>query len=206
MNIEKVATGEYWPGVKAKELGFRVTCNTTIFDNVSLEKAESFFDSLKQLNIDGITVSSGFQYEDAPDQEHFMGRKKTFEYFDQLFSMLDAMGIPVMYGTKALSLLEDRQARVSGVVARGRSGVTEIRAEAVILACGGFEANAEMRARYLGPGWELAKVRGVPYNTGDGIRMALDVGAQSYGHWSGCHEGCDYRKRSCCCCGCCCWS
>ena len=44
-----------------------------------------------------------------------------------------------------------------------------------------------MRARYLGPGWELAKVRGTQFNNGDGIRMALDIGAQPYGHWSGCH-------------------
>jgi tricarballylate dehydrogenase len=44
-----------------------------------------------------------------------------------------------------------------------------------------------MRCRYLGPGWETVKVRGIPYNTGDGIKMALDVGAQSYGHWSSCH-------------------
>jgi tricarballylate dehydrogenase len=44
-----------------------------------------------------------------------------------------------------------------------------------------------MRARYLGPGWELAKVRGTRYNTGDGIRMALDVGAMPFGHWSGAH-------------------
>ena len=57
----------------------------------------------------------------------------------------------------------------------------------MVLACGGFEANAEMRARYLGPGWELAKVRGTKFNTGDGIRMALDAGAMAYGHWSGCH-------------------
>jgi tricarballylate dehydrogenase len=57
----------------------------------------------------------------------------------------------------------------------------------VVLACGGFEANAEMRARYLGPGWDLAKVRGTRFNTGDGIRMALDAGAMPYGHWSGCH-------------------
>ena len=44
--------------------------------------------------------------------------------------------------------------------------------------CGGFEANAEWRTRYLGPGWDLAKVRGTRFNTGDGIRMALDIGAQ----------------------------
>ena len=57
----------------------------------------------------------------------------------------------------------------------------------MVLAAGGFEANAEMRTRYLGQDWELARVRGTPYNTGDGIRMALDIGAQPWGHWSGCH-------------------
>ena len=70
---------------------------------------------------------------------------------------------------------------------RGPDGYREIECGSVALACGGFEANAEMRARYLGPGWELAKVRGTRFNTGDGIRMALDIGAQSFGHWSGCH-------------------
>src|SRR5919204_3516047 len=39
----------------------------------------------------------------------------------------------------------------------------------------------------MGPGWELAKVRGTRFNTGDGIRMALDVGAAATGNWSGCH-------------------
>jgi tricarballylate dehydrogenase len=57
----------------------------------------------------------------------------------------------------------------------------------VVLACGGFEANPEWRARYLGPGWELAKVRGTRFNVGDGLRMALDIGAGSQGNWSGCH-------------------
>jgi hopanoid biosynthesis associated radical SAM protein HpnH len=70
----------------AKRLGFRVTCNTTLFDGVSVEEAENFFDSLKPLQIDGITVSSGFQYPDAPDQDHFMGRNKTFSYFKELLS------------------------------------------------------------------------------------------------------------------------
>ena len=57
----------------------------------------------------------------------------------------------------------------------------------MVLATGGFEANAEMRTRYLGPGWDLAKVRGTRFNMGDGIRMALDIGAAPYGNWSGCH-------------------
>ena len=74
-----------------------------------------------------------------------------------------------------------------GLEVRDPDGYREIECSSVVLACGGFEANAEMRARYLGPGWELAKVRGTRFNTGDGIRMALDIGAQSFGHWSGCH-------------------
>jgi tricarballylate dehydrogenase len=56
-----------------------------------------------------------------------------------------------------------------------------------VLAAGGFQANTEWRTRYLGPGWELAKVRGTRFNTGDAIRMALDIGAAAYGNWSGCH-------------------
>ena len=62
-----------------------------------------------------------------------------------------------------------------------------MRANCVVLAAGGFQANAEWRTRYLGPGWELAKVRGTRFNTGDGIRMALDIGAMPTGNWSGCH-------------------
>ena len=51
-----------------------------------------------------------------------------------------------------------------------------------------------MRTRYLGPGWDLAKVRGTRFNTGDGIKMALDIGAMPYGNWSGCHAvGWDYN-------------
>ena len=51
-----------------------------------------------------------------------------------------------------------------------------------------------MRTRYLGPGWDLAKVRGTRFNTGGGIKMALDIGAMPYGNWSGCHAvGWDYN-------------
>jgi tricarballylate dehydrogenase len=63
----------------------------------------------------------------------------------------------------------------------------EIACGSVVLACGGFEANPEWRTRYLGPAWDLAKVRGCRYNQGDGIRMAIEQGAQAAGNWSGCH-------------------
>lgn len=95
-------------------------------------------------------------------------------------------GIDVIYETRAVSLIHDGE-RVSGVRARQRGKPVEIRAKSVVLACGGFEANPEWRTRYLGPGWELAKVRGSRFNVGDGLRMALDIGAAPYGNWSGCH-------------------
>jgi tricarballylate dehydrogenase len=60
----------------------------------------------------------------------------------------------------------------------------------VVLGCGGFEANADMRAAYLGPNWDLAKVRGTRFNTGRGLRMALDIGASSCGQMSGAHATC----------------
>jgi tricarballylate dehydrogenase len=58
----------------------------------------------------------------------------------------------------------------------------------VILASGGFEANAELRERYLGEGWRNAKVRGTPYNTGELIMRALELGADRGGDWSTCHS------------------
>jgi len=106
---------------------------------------------------------------------------------DQQFAVAERLGVEIAYATKGVRLLQDQRGRVIGVTVQGPDGFADLHSKAVILASGGFEANAEMRTRYLGQGWELAKVRGIPYNTGDGIRMALDIGAQSHGHWSGCH-------------------
>ncbi len=104
-----------------------------------------------------------------------------------LYDRAARVGVEVRYGTGARRLLVDRRGAVTGVVARGPEEFEEIAARAVVLACGGFEANPEWRTRYLGPDWELARVRGTRHNTGDGIRMALEIGAQPYGHWSSCH-------------------
>src|SRR6476620_1119037 len=102
-------------------------------------------------------------------------------------------GIEIRYRTRATDLIYDG-VRVSGVRFKAGDEVGELKARAVVLACGGFEANAEMRTRYLGPGWDLAKVRGTRFNNGEGIRMALAIGAMSYGNWSGCHAvGWDYN-------------
>ncbi len=95
-------------------------------------------------------------------------------------------GIEILYRTRALDLLYDGM-RVQGVRVRQDGKIRELRGKSVVLASGGFEANPEWRTRYLGPGWDLAKVRGTRFNTGDGIRMALEIGASPRGNWSGCH-------------------
>ena len=61
-------------------------------------------------------------------------------------------------------------------------------ASAVVLGCGGFEANAQWRSQYLAPPWDHAKVRGTAHNQGDGLRMALAMGALPWGQWSGRHS------------------
>ncbi len=94
--------------------------------------------------------------------------------------------IPVLYETSATGLL-CKDGCVRGVRAEAGGGEFEIPAKAVVLACGGFESNAEMRARYLGPNWDLVKVRGTRFNNGSGLNMALAAGAMPFGHWSGAH-------------------
>ncbi len=106
---------------------------------------------------------------------------------DRQFELAERAGVTVGYESKVLSLVTGDEGSVNGAMVRGPLGRRAVGAGSVVLACGGFEANPEMRTRYLGPGWELAKVRGTRYNTGDGIRMALDIGAQPFGNWSGCH-------------------
>lgn len=103
------------------------------------------------------------------------------------FAYLEEYGASFHYEAAVTELLQDDRGRVNGVRVLTPRGVDTVRARAVVLACGGFEANPEMRARYLGPRWDTVKMRGVPYNTGEGLRMALAVGAMPYGSWSSCH-------------------
>jgi tricarballylate dehydrogenase len=95
-------------------------------------------------------------------------------------------GIELWYQARAVSLLADDDG-VHGVVVKHQRKTKKLTSRAVVLAAGGFQANTEWRTRYMGPGWELAKVRGTRFNTGDAIEMALEIGAAAHGNWSGCH-------------------
>ncbi|QLQ09209.1 MAG: FAD-dependent tricarballylate dehydrogenase TcuA [Nocardioidaceae bacterium] len=96
------------------------------------------------------------------------------------------LGVTVEYGARVRSLISGDDG-VTGVRVR-QGGVTRVEnADSVILASGGFQSNSAWRAMYLGPQWDLAKVRGTRFNVGDGHRMALEIGASPAGNWSGCH-------------------
>jgi len=70
----------------AKARGFRVNVNCTLFDQMTAAEAAEFFDfSMNELDVEGITLSPGYAYERAPDQQHFLNRKKTKELFRDIF-------------------------------------------------------------------------------------------------------------------------
>jgi len=65
----------------AKSRGFRTQINCTVFDGADAERLAAFFDEMKKIGLDGITVSPGYAYERAPDQQHFLNRTKTKTFF-----------------------------------------------------------------------------------------------------------------------------
>lgn len=105
---------------------------------------------------------------------------------DFLYKAAERQGVTIRYNAWAKELISG-DGGIEGVIVSLDGKTERIEAGAVVLAAGGFEANAEWRAKYLGPGWDLAKVRGSKFNTGDGLAMALAIGAQPAGNWSGCH-------------------
>jgi tricarballylate dehydrogenase len=96
------------------------------------------------------------------------------------------MGIEIRYETRVRQLLgNDRH--VEGVRVSDANREYDIRAGALILCAGGFQANPEMRARYLGVNADLMKVRGSRHDTGEVLQMALALGCKASGHWQGAH-------------------
>src|SRR5207245_561651 len=71
---------------RAKEAGFRVTTNTTVFDGEEPEQLHEMFDFLAGLGIDGMMISPGYSYAWAPDQEHFLKRDRTKALFREIFA------------------------------------------------------------------------------------------------------------------------
>ncbi len=107
---------------------------------------------------------------------------------DALVKAAVRKGVKIQYDVRPFELLIDKQGHVSGVQALTQTGVRNFRAKAVILATGGFEANPEMRTRYIGRVADELIVRGTRYNLGGGLELALRAGAQAFGQWGDFHS------------------
>jgi hopanoid biosynthesis associated radical SAM protein HpnH len=70
---------------EVKRRGFRTIINATLFNTAKPEKMAAFFDDVMAMGVDGISVSPGYAYERAPDQQHFLNRNKTKELFRGIF-------------------------------------------------------------------------------------------------------------------------
>ena len=104
---------------------------------------------------------------------------------EDLYAAVEREGIEVWYEAPVVDLVM-AGSTCEGVVIRRPGGDHVVRG-AVVLASGGFESNPEMRQRWLGPGWDLVKVRGTRFNQGVPLEASMRHGAQAFGHWGGCH-------------------
>jgi tricarballylate dehydrogenase len=96
------------------------------------------------------------------------------------------LGIEIRFDSPVCALHGDLR-RVEGVGVSGPHGRYDLMAKAVIACAGGFQANPEMRARYLAGNTDLMKVRGSRHDTGEVLRLLLDLGARGAGHWQSGH-------------------
>lgn len=103
-----------------------------------------------------------------------------------LFKRCEELGIDVLYNAQAQQLIQT-DAVITGVVVNRENELLTIECQSVVLACGSFEANRKDREQFIGTEWGEAIVRGTEFNTGDGIEMALQVGAVRAGQLNGCH-------------------
>jgi tricarballylate dehydrogenase len=137
-------------------------------------------------------TSLGLEWE--PGYPHTAGYRRSpksggLGLVDLLHRRLEGAGVPVTYETAATDLLVDDARRVRGVRCAGPEGVVDIEAHGgVVLACGGFQANVQMRVAHLGRFADSLILRGSRYNTGEGLMMAIAAGAQPAGQWGDYHS------------------
>ncbi|MBD3107279.1 FAD-dependent tricarballylate dehydrogenase TcuA [Bacillus sp. AGMB 02131] len=159
------------------------------------------YETMMWMTDQGVSLELNYDNQsfEQDGKHHFWGGlpikivNKGVGLIQQLFSRAEELGIDIWYKERATGLVSEN-GQITGLIIEQKEEQLTIQTSSVILACGSFEANKELRAQYIGEEWNAAIVRGTEFNTGDGISMALAVGAQKYGEWSGCHSiGTDYN-------------
>ena len=161
--------------------------------NLARQLVDKSYDTIQWMKSQGVQfeLNENQSFNNNGVQQFWGGlpvktNRKGIGLIEALINKAEDLSIEIRYNTRAIGLQTTNQ-KVSGINVVENGEEKQIPAKSVVLACGGFEANKEKRAKYLGGEWEKAKVRGSEYNTGDGLDMAIEAGAQPYGDWSGCH-------------------
>ncbi len=137
---------------------------------------------------------TGLGVEWEPGYPHTAGYRRSPKsggegLVDLLHRRFEGLGGTVSYETGAVDLIVDETRRICGVRCHSPEGVVDIEARGgLILASGGFQANVEMRVRYLGRFADSLILRGSRYNTGEGLNMAIAAGAAPAGQWGDYHS------------------
>ncbi|MDX1486076.1 MAG: FAD-binding protein, partial [Alphaproteobacteria bacterium] len=130
------------------------------------------------------TVNGRHHFEPGRNVQTLGGGRGQLE---QWRAIAAALGIEIRFESR-VSAFHGNARRVEGVRVVAESGEYDLAANAIIACAGGFQANPEMRARYLGTNADLLKVRGSKHDTGEVLNMIMAMGARATGHWQGAHQ------------------
>ncbi|MGH3280678.1 MAG: FAD-dependent tricarballylate dehydrogenase TcuA, partial [Trebonia sp.] len=132
-------------------------------------------------------VIGGLRYFEPGGVIHPVGGNQGgIRQVQQWVAIAEGLGVEIRYQS-AVTALHGNMRHVEGVEVSAPDRTYDLAGKAVILCAGGFQANAEMRARYLGANTDLMKVRGSKHDTGEILQMALALGAKPSGQWQGAH-------------------
>lgn len=130
------------------------------------------------------TVKGLYHFEPGRNVQTLGGGKGQLEQWRKIAT---GLGIDIRFQS-AVAAIHGNRRRIEGVRVVSPTSEYDLEARAVIACAGGFQANPEMRARYLGDNADLLKVRGSKHDTGEVLTMLLAMGAKATGHWQGAHQ------------------
>jgi len=130
------------------------------------------------------TVKGRHHFEPGRVIQTLGGGKGQLEQWREIASRL---GIDIRFESR-VSAVYGNSRRMDGVRVSSEAGEYDLISNATVACAGGFQANPEMRARYLGDNADLLKVRGSKHDTGEVLNMIMAIGARATGHWQGAHQ------------------
>lgn len=192
---EKIAITEFgaYPKEKFQNdlLGFNDGRPLSMHQNILIDKSYETLRWMGEHNIKFEPIYSRQTFQ--KDGKFIFWGGLTLEAKGEGVGLVDAelqefarLGGEIIYGCAAVDLIYENE-KVNGVNCLLQNENKSFYSDAVVLGCGGFEANPELRKKFMGEKWVQSKVRGTRHNMGKGIEMAMKIGATFHGVSDGCH-------------------